>query len=398
MGPYRGITAQSSFEFGAEHGGWAVSGLFRIPLFGLGLILASYGLARLVSNLPAAVLVRRLNVRSLLLGSLVINGLTAGLSIGASAPWQLLASRIIQGGCSAIVQASILVWLLVKASPSSRGQVMALSEALYAVVGLLAPLGTGLLASVLGWGAAFVAATAGAFGAFVAILTATTADDVPRVSDVPGDQARSLRGRLAWTLGSGGVTLVAAYVLTLVDALNRFGIVNTLLPVVGSDQLGLSPLQVAVGLALTNLVGIGVLMVSGRLGDRFGRIRLVAPGLLLLVLCQSAVFGITGQGWYFAIVALQGAGFFISAFPTSLVGDALPPHLRSIGITGYRLTVDGALLLAPLLVGVLADWHGFGAALTAILCTSSAALLATWLLLHRPGLVAGAGIRPAVID
>jgi MFS transporter, DHA1 family, multidrug resistance protein len=152
----------------------------------LGLILASYGLARLVSNLPAAVLVRRLNVRSLLLGSLVINGLTAGLSIGASAPWQLLASRIIQGGCSAIVQASILVWLLVKASPSSRGQVMALSEALYAVVGLLA--------SVLGWGAAFVAATAGAFGAFVAILTATTADDVPHVSDVPGDQARNLRG------------------------------------------------------------------------------------------------------------------------------------------------------------------------------------------------------------
>src|SRR5581483_12212535 len=104
--------------------------------------------------------------------------------------------------------------------------------------------------------------------------------------DAPAGAHRSWRG-----ITVGGSTLVAAYLLTFVVAFGRYGLLNTLLPVIGSDEIGLSPLQVGFGLTLANLTGIGVLMLGGWAGDRFGRRRLAAPGLVALLLCQAALFG-----------------------------------------------------------------------------------------------------------
>jgi hypothetical protein len=71
----------------------------------------------------------------------------------------------------------------------------------------------------------------------------------------------------------------------------------------------------------------------------------------------------------------------VNSFPTSLVGDALPGRARSQGIVVYRLVADVALLLAPVIVGVLLEAVGFDLTRLAALLPTLAVLFAITLLM-----------------
>ncbi len=351
---------------------------FGLSYVAMGAVLATYGLARFVMDVPAGVLIRRVPLRLALLVGLFVNLVSAAGSIASTAVWQIVAARTVQGVSSSVVQAGILAWLIIGAHSGVRGRVMALSEALFSTVGLIVPLGTGALALAFGWRAAFATATITGFLACLAVLFGTDAASAPKTT-APEAEPGSARASVWSSISSGGGMLLAAYLLAFIVAFSRLGMVNTLVPVIGSDQLGLSPIQVGLGLTLANVVGIVMLMSGGWAGDRFGRRRLAAPGVMLLLLCQCALFFIVDQRLFFVIVAAQGLGYFMNSFSTSLVGDALPPHLRSIGIAGYRLVVDAAVLLAPVVVGAIADWRGFDAAKALTLAVTIVVLAVVWI-------------------
>jgi MFS transporter, DHA1 family, multidrug resistance protein len=368
---------------------------FGLDYSELGIVLAAYGFARLIANVPTGFLIRKAPLRATIILGTAVNVGAAAAAMASIEVWQVVASRAIQGMSASVVQAAILAWLVIGAGSANRGRVMALSEALFGAVGLVVPLSTGALAILLSWRAAFAMATIAGGLACLFMLLGTSAASAPSVTntsrDAPPAATRSWRG-----ISVGGSTLIAAYLLTFVVAFGRNGMLNTLLPVIGSDEIGLTPLQVGLGLTLANLTGIGVLMLGGWAGDRVGRRRLAVPGLVVLVLCQSALFAVHGQLLYFIIVAAQGVGYFINSFPTSLIGDALPAHLRSVGIAGYRIMVDGAILAAPVMVGFATDWRGFGAAKALTLGISVAILLGVWLATRGPA-VKPAPAAPAVL-
>ncbi len=355
---------------------------FGLNYSGLGLVLAAYGLARFAGDVPAGILIRRVPLRAALLAALFAN-LAASLGpLAATAVWQVAAARVIQGVASSVAQAAILAWLIIGAQQGRRGHVMALSEVLFSVVGLIVPLGSGALAALLSWRAAYVSGAAAAAIACAAILAGTRAVDAPTTRAADG--AAAGRSALRRTLLTGGGALLAGYLLAFVAAFSRFGMLNTLLPVIGSDQIGLSPVQVGFGLTLANVAGIVTVMIGGWAGDRFGRRRLAAPGVLVLLACQASLFLAGDPVVYFVAVTAQGAAYFMNSFPTSLVGDALPTHLRTIGVAGYRLVVDAAVLLAPLAVGGMSDWAGFDAAKALTVGVTIAILAAVLVCTRRP--------------
>ncbi len=351
-------------------------GEFGLSYVELGAVLASYGMARFAMDIPAGILIRRIPIRGALVAGLAVNLLAAIWPLAANAAWQVVAARAVQGVASSIVQAAILAWLIIGAHNANRGRVMALSEALFSTVGLIVPLATGALAAWLSWRAAFACGTVAAAAACLAVLAGTRAASAPATTTGDTEQRRSDVRR---SFRVGGGTLLAAYLLAFIVAFSRFGMLNTLLPVIGSDQIGLTPIQVGFGLTLANVAGIGVLMIGGWAGDRFGRRRLATPGLALLVVCQCALFLIAGRTTYFLVVTVQGLAFFMNSFPTSLLGDALPPELRSIGVAGYRLMTDAAVLAAPLVVGAASDWRGFDAAKTLTVAVTLLAFGLVWM-------------------
>lgn len=379
----------------------------------LGAVVAAFGLARLLTDVPAGGMARRWNPRAVLLLSFAMTTLGSALGAFASNAWQVAAVRLLIGVASSASQAMILAWLVGGSGRVARGRVMARSEALFSVAGLVVPALGGLLAVQLSWRGAFVlGAVAGALG-FAAVSLFTHASGAARsvghdgahargLSPSPVDAARSVdQGDGAhardlspspvdavvaagwWGLRAGGRRLLAAYVATFVVFFCRNGLLNAVLPVLGTDRLGLQPYEIGVLFSAINALSIGAVLLGGRAGDHFGRYRLLAPGLLILLGVQSMLFLVHDALTYVAIGLLQGVSFFVNPLPPGLLGDALPPRARVQGIAIYRSVSDLAVLGAPAVMGAALQLGGFGAAELASVTVIALAMLAVLALATR---------------
>jgi MFS family permease len=346
----------------------------------LGVVLASFGVARLVMDLPAGTLVQRFNPRRILLLGLAFTLLSSAIGSFADSAWQVGLARALHGGSSSVVQTAILAWLVGRESHASRGRVMALSEALFSVVSLAIPVAVGLLAILLSWRAAFVLGLAGPLAAAVVVLLWTRSESAAAATGRSrAEHATDQRGDGWGSLRAGGALLVLALLVTFLVFFSRQGL-STLLPLIGGEQIGLSPFEVGLASSLLSAVSIGAILAGGWLGDRVGRRRLVVPGILAMLVGQLGLFLIADKVGYFTLAAILGAGFMLSYLPVSLVADALPPAARPRGIGVYRLVADGAVLLAPLMVGVSVQLRGFDASKLAFVLLTGAILLGSiWL-------------------
>ena len=344
----------------------------------LGLVLASFGIARVLTDLPAGALVQRFNPRTALLVSLAGTLLAAVVGLSAASAWQLAAARFIHGITSSVVQCAILVWLVGGAHSGRRGRVMAVSEGVFSVVGLTVPVAVGLLAAIMSWRAAFVLGIVAALAAFAA--TALWTDSASAKAALGLESAdletpKRLMSRLG-SLRSGGAVLLSAYLITIIIYFGRQSVIGTLLPLIGGDHVGLSSLRVGFALSLLNLVSIGAVMFGGWAGDRFGRGRLVVPGIVVLLVCQLSALLAHTEATFLLFAVMAGISFFMNSLPLTLVGDALPGHLRADGVAVFRLIADVGVLLAPTVVGFTLDLGGFTAAELVAPAATLAVLLA----------------------
>ena len=238
------------------------------------------------------------------------SALASALGVFAANVWQIAGVRLLIGGASSIAQAMILAWLVGGSGSAARGRVMARSEAFFSVTGLVIPALGGLLAGSFGWRVAFVL---GAIAAVVGLLA---------VLGVHPRQHRRASGRLrrrarletagteraAGLAGAapGGAMLLCAYLATFVVFFSRNGLLNAGFPVLGADKLGLEPFQIGLLFSTLNAVGIGAVLLGGRLGDRNGRYRVLWPDSSLLLASQVLMFLITDQLTY-VLVGLSRA-------------------------------------------------------------------------------------------
>ena len=329
----------------------------------LGIVVASFGFARLVMDLPAGDLARRFNPRSVLLSAFAISTLASASGLAAVNAWQIATVRLCIGIASSAAQAMILAWLVGGAGRAARGRIMARSEAFFSIVGLIVPSLGGLLAQPLGWRAAFlVGAVAAAIG-FVAVLLLTNPAGASRsVGRDPSLRASESTSGGWRDLRLGGRALLSAYIVTFVVFFSRNGLLNAVLPVMGADRFGIQPVEIGILFSVLNAFSVGVVLLGGRAGDRFGRYRLLGPGLAVLLATQVLLFVVHDSMSYVVIGLMQALSFFVNALPASVLGDALPARARPQAIGVYRAVGDVGLLSAPALMGAALQVGGFPAA------------------------------------
>jgi MFS family permease len=343
----------------------------------LGWVVAAFGFARLVADLPAGGLATRWNPRTVLMVAFAASAVASALGVFASNVWQIAVVRLLIGIASAVAQAMILAWLVGGSSSAARGRVMARSEAFFSVTGLVIPALGGLLAGPFGWRVAFVLGALAAALGVLAVFRFTQPSGAARavgLDDRPAPNRRvvsldappvsskpaSKKPQPGWLeLRHGGPILLSAYLATFVVFFSRNGLLNAGLPVLGADQLGFQPFEIGLLFSTINAVAIGAVLLGGRLGDRFGRYRMLAPAVALLLGSQLLLFLIHDQVTYIVIGLLQGLAAFVNPLPASLLGDALPVRLRARGIAVYRAVCDLALLTAPAILGLTLQLGGF---------------------------------------
>ena len=318
----------------------------------LGWVVAAFGVARLVVDLPAGGLMSRWNPRGLLMVAFAISAFGSALGVVAANVWQIGGVRLLIGGSSSVAQAMILAWLVGGSGSAARGRVMARSEAFFSVTGLGVPALGGLLAGTFGWRVAFVVGAIAALIGMLAVLGFTRSSSAARAVGLEEDHAharpKAPLPEPGWLeLRHGGPMLLCAYLATFVVFYSRNGLLNAGFPVLGADVLGLEPFQIGLLFSTLNAVGIPAVLLAGRLGDRFGRDELLGPGLALLLASQVLMFLITNQVTYVLVGLVQGLAAFVNPLPTSLLGDTLPPRQRARGIAVYRAVCDMAILSAP---------------------------------------------------
>jgi MFS transporter, DHA1 family, multidrug resistance protein len=349
----------------------------------LGWIVAAFGVARLVVDLPAGGMATRWNPRAVLIVAFAASAAASGLGMFAANAWQVAGVRLLIGIASSIAQAMILAWIVGGSGSAARGRVMARSEAFFSVSGLIIPALGGLLAGPFGWRVAFVLGAVAAVAGLLAVLAFTRSQTAARA--VGFDQER-LASRSAsstlqpgWlALRYGGPMLLSAYLATFVVFFSRNGLLNAGFPVLGADQLGFQPFEIGLLFSVLNAVGIGAVLLGGRLGDRFGRYRMLGPGLALLLASQLLMFFIRDQVTYVIVGLLQGVAAFVNPLPTSLLGDVLPARQRARGIAVYRAVCDVALLSAPAVLGLTLQLGGFAAAEFVTASMTLCVLIAIW--------------------
>jgi MFS family permease len=148
--------------------------------------------------------------------------------------------------------------------------------------------------------------------------------------------------------------------------------------------------QVGVALALVPLVMVGMNVVYaaaaypfGWLSDRMSHHKLLALGLVTLLLADVALA--VAQGWpmLFLGVGLWGVHLAMTqGLLATMVADVAPPALRGTAYGVFNLVSGGAMLVASVFAGVM--WDVWGAAFTFIFGAIFCGLTLVMLVLLRP--------------
>lgn len=346
---------------------------FGVSIATAGAIVGAYGLARLLTDLPAGLLADRVGHRRLSLLALGLLVASSLLGLGADSVEVLIAARVGAGVSVAILATVILSALSATATTTNRGKVMSLFHVSNNIGIAAYPLVGGVVGAAYGWRATF-GVTAGLVIVAAFILIPLLLRIQPRgtaVSPGGGPGPRVLHGR------TRAIAIAATNVGVVANMINRHGFRNTILPLYAATALGLGGISIATAIALMSITGLVVATPGGMLGDRIGRGRVITAGLAAIAV-GDLVFLLTHDLVTFLVAAaLIGFGDFFSSSQTALLSEIVPPELRTRTLGGYRFSADlGAFLGPVVLAGVMDLTNAQTAIVVAVAILLGASLVA----------------------
>jgi MFS family permease len=322
--------------------------------------IATFGLAKALSNLAAGHLGDRYGRKAVLVGGWIV-GLPVPLLVMWAPTWEwIVFANVLLGINQGLAWSTTVIMKIDVVGPRQRGLAMGLNEAAgYGAVSLAA-LASGYIAAAYS-----MRPEPFYLGIFFAIAGLLLSVFLVRETR---DHARLESKR--WTGQADGESPSFAQVLLLTSWKNRTlfgvsqaGMINNL-----NDGMawGLFPLYfAAIGLSIEQIGWLAALypavwglgqLGTGALSDRLGRKPLIVSGMWV----QAAGIGllVLGSGfWLFAsAMVLLGLGTAM-VYPTLLaaISDVAHPAWRASSVGVYRLWRDGGYVVGAVVAGVLAD-------------------------------------------
>jgi MFS family permease len=342
---------------------------FGVSTAMVGATVTAFGLARLVTNVPAGIFADRRGRRSLLIGGPLVTAigmLGSGLSTSI---WMLLAFRFVAGLGSGLYMTGAQIYLLDIAEPAQRGRFIATNQgALLVGVGFGPAIG-GLLADTYSLSTPFnvvavAALVTAVYGWFRLPETLTMdrarTDPVPHASPTgtSGQPSRFALLRSPDFLAVGFVTIGVFSV--------RAGVRQTLVPLQLNQVFGVDVAELGVLFTLLGLIGIVLIWPAGWAADRFGPKTLIVPtaalvsvGIAVVAFADSLPVFITG-------LTISAVGSSITGpAPAAYVANLVEEDQRGAAMGMYRTFGDIGVVGSPVLSGLLADVVGIPVAIGA---------------------------------
>ncbi len=325
---------------------------FGVGYDAVGLLISAFSLTRLVSDPFVGRFIDRYGERAMAtLGAVVVG--VSSVAAGLAPNFPLLVIFRGAGGAGSAVFFAALLSFLLRTIPSDRvGRVMSVYYASFNL-GFIAggPLG-GLFARWFGLASPLHIYAASCF--LSALLFWRTIHD-PQHGE---DEIRigGLR-RLPWTRPFVTVLVVNGAYLWMIGA-----VFSTLVPLFGTEGVGLRLSGVGLGLAVATATELVALFPAGKATDRFGRRAVLIPALIGLA-AITAAFGFAGTaGTFMVAMALLGVASGYSGVPPApMLSDVAPEELKGSAVAAFRFVGDLGFVLGPLVAGWAANAYGFRA-------------------------------------
>jgi MFS family permease len=172
--------------------------------------------------------------------------------------------------------------------------------------------------------------------------------------------------------------LFAIYLVVFGLAFGWAGAIVTLAPLYGGQVLGLNAAAIGRALALGYVVEAALLIPVGWTADTFGRVRVLLPGMAVLISGVLLLPVSSSLAGYTLACVLVIVGMTAWMIPASLLAEHLHGRFGSRAVSLYRFVTDLGMVTAPTIVGWLTGWAGFrvGAAAIATVLVACAAVVA----------------------
>ena len=342
---------------------------FGVSTAAIGLTLAMFGLARLVLNVPMGYVADRYGRRLLLVGGPILSAV--GMIGSGWAPdfWVLLAWRFVAGAGSAAYMTGAQIYLIDISVPANRARYVAVNQGALLIGVSLGPGLGGLVAEVAGLRAPFfvVGASAGFAALYSWFRLPETRGSIGAETAGPRDTPVATnpvgRGRQAWRFAMSR-DFVAVGLVTMAIFTVRTGHQATLMPLLATERFDMGPAGIGVIFVLAGVMGLVLIGPAAWIADAYGRKQAIVPTGLIAAVGMVVVAVSPTVGWLVAgsMVLAVGSGVTGPA-PAAYVADIAPVELRGVAMGMYRTSGDLGFLIAPPLLGWLADATSIGTAM-----------------------------------
>jgi MFS transporter, DHA1 family, multidrug resistance protein len=342
-----------------------------IPLYGrtfevsstmVGLLVTSFGVARLVFNLPAGRLADRIGRRKLLIAGPLISACGASLAFMAPSFWLLVGALSIQGIGSAIYATAAMTTLADISTEENRGRMMSLHQGSLLLGTSFGPSIGGLIGGTFGLQAVFLAAIV--MYILVAILAFIRVQETLQTTGGSGSR-RGRSGASASTLALlMNVSFLAVALVSMMVFFTRTGGRATIVPLRGAEDLLMSATMIGALLTVAAVLNVLALPIAGWGIDRFGRKKMIVPSTIISGVGVFTMAIAPGVPIMFLGIAIYGAGTGVAGpAPAAYVADLARGRNYGATLGLFRTMSDGGFVLGPILLGWFADLQGFSFAL-----------------------------------
>jgi MFS family permease len=351
----------------------------------IGLLTTAFGAGRLLVDLPAGRLAA--GVAPAVAFAIAGGALAASsvlLATSASLAQAVVASMLM-GSVSALTNTVGMYSFAISGGAAGRGASMAMFTSALMLGQMVGPALGGALGSLTDWRVAI--ALTGAIGVVVlAVCIARRRADGSgtglgsRIGAQPADPAR------AEALGTEGVPPSRAELIAIAAApfatfFAIAGLTQTLIPVIGKTELGLSPATIGVAIGAGVAARFIGTWVAGIGSDRLSRRIVLVPTLALMSLGAGALALPLDVGVWVAAILLLALGSSGISVAAATLADRVPPPALGPELGQFRLVGEVGLVLGPLVAGFLYQESGPGlaAAASAGVFATAAVVALVWI-------------------
>jgi MFS family permease len=258
------------------------------------------------------------------------------------------------GVASSLTNTTGMTLFATSAPAERRGAAMAGFSMALMTGQTLGPAVGGLIAGLGGWRAAQAVAAAIGIAVMIVCLTVRAGRERP-----PETRKQAADGEPA-------LSRIQAAVLAMVPFAVFFtlgALPQTLLPVIGADDLALSASAIGLALGAGGIIRFGGSALAGAISDRVSRKAALVPSLLMMAGAVALLAAEPTLATWLAAIALLSFASSGIAVAATIIADNVPAGTVGRRLGAFRFTGDVGLLAGPALTGVLYQHSGRPAAM-----------------------------------